>query len=121
MDRPQVEAAGNRDGEVTKNDSKLTKSIMAVVAVTMLALSFAGCSGTTTRGTTAKPAVAQESVEDRLIYSRAFEAILWANPMLAVSGMAQESRDLGAGNTDVIYTGETPDSGIFGIHGQCFR
>jgi hypothetical protein len=48
-------------------------------------------------------------IEDRLIYSRAFETILWENPMLAVYCLDQANRDLGAGNTDVIYTGEKPD------------
>jgi len=92
-------------------NSKLTKAILAVVAVAALVV---GCDKADdpepkAPADTAQATEAQESVEDRLIYSRAFEAILWANPMLAVYGMAQASRDLGAGNTDVIYTGETPD------------
>jgi hypothetical protein len=47
--------------------------------------------------------------EKQLIYSRGFEAILWGSPMLATYSQAQANRDLGAGNTDVVYTGEKPD------------
>ncbi len=54
-------------------NGKLTKSIVAVVAIAVLALPIVSH--------------AQESklsdLEKRLIYSRAFEAILWGSPMLA--------------------------------------
>ncbi len=79
--------------------SNLTKLVMAVGTVAALAV----------------PCVSHAQVsklserEARLIYSRAFEAILWASPMLAVNRQAEANRDLGAGNTDVIYTGEKPD------------
>ncbi len=39
--------------------------------------------------------------EARLIYSRAYEAILWASPALAIIAMDESAkRDLGAGNTE---------------------
>jgi hypothetical protein len=54
--------------------------------------------------------------EARLIYSRAFEAILWASPALAVMSQVEAGRrDLGAGNDDIIYTGKTLDHRWGGI------
>jgi hypothetical protein len=48
--------------------------------------------------------------ESQLIYSRAFEAILWASPTLAVYCQAEAgTRDLGAGHLDIVYTGKMPD------------
>ncbi len=48
--------------------------------------------------------------EAQLIYSRAFEAILWASPALAVMAQAEAGRrDLGAGNHDIIYTAKSMD------------
>ena len=81
-------------------NSKLTKLIVAVVA--MAALTVPGVSQ------------AQDSklseTEARLIYSRAFEAILWASPTLAVYCQAEAgTRDLGAGHLDIVYMGKTPD------------
>ncbi len=43
--------------------------------------------------------------EAQLIYSRGFEAILWASPALAILAQQEAGhRDLGAGNTDIVYT-----------------
>jgi hypothetical protein len=54
--------------------------------------------------------------EARLTYSRAFEAILWASPALAILGQVEAGRrDLGAGNTDIIYTGKSLDHRWGGI------
>ncbi len=48
--------------------------------------------------------------EAQLIYSRAFEAILWASPALAVMGQVEAGqRDLGAASYDIIYTGKSLD------------
>jgi hypothetical protein len=48
--------------------------------------------------------------EARLIYSRAYEAILWASPALAIIAMDESAkRDLGAGNTDIIYSAKSMD------------
>lgn len=48
--------------------------------------------------------------EKRLIYSRAFEAILWAGPAVAVLAQIEAGhRDLGAGPYDIIYTGKPMD------------
>jgi hypothetical protein len=48
--------------------------------------------------------------EARLIYSRAYEAILWGSPALAIIAMDESAkRDLGAGNTDIIYTAKSMD------------
>ncbi len=62
----------------------------------------------------ATAAFAQESSlserEAQLIYSRAFEAILWASPALAVMAQVEAGqRDLGAGNHDIIYTSKSMD------------
>ncbi len=48
--------------------------------------------------------------EAQLIYSRAYEAILWASPALAIIAMDESAeRDLGAGNTDIVYTSSPMD------------
>ena len=48
--------------------------------------------------------------EQQLIYSRAFEATLWASPVLATYCQAEAgTRDLGAGHLDIVYTGKKPD------------
>jgi len=48
--------------------------------------------------------------EAQRIYSRAFEAILWASPALAIIAMDEAAeRDLGAGNTDIVYTAKSMD------------
>jgi len=48
--------------------------------------------------------------EAQLIYSRAFEAILWASPALAIIAMDEAAeRDLGAGNTDIVYSAKPMD------------
>ena len=60
----------------------------------------------------AAPASAQSLAEHeaRLIYSRAYEAILWASPALAIIAMDESAeRDLGAGNTDIVYSAEPLD------------
>jgi len=81
-------------------NSKLNKSIVAVITIAALAV----------------PGMlhAQESklseIEKRLIYSRGFEAILWGSPALAILAMDEAAkRDLGAGNTDIIYTAKSMD------------
>ncbi len=76
------------------------KSIIALVAIVALAVPSV--------------ALAQQSklseTEARLIYSRAFEATLWASPLLAVYCQAEAgTRDLGAGHLDIVYTGKKPD------------
>jgi hypothetical protein len=54
--------------------------------------------------------------EARLIYSRAFEAILWDSPALAILAQVEAGqRDLGAGNTDIIYTSKSMDYRWSGI------
>ena len=54
--------------------------------------------------------------EAQLIYSRAFEAILWASPALAVIAQVEAGRrDLGAGNHDILYTGTSMDHRWGGI------
>ena len=81
-------------------NSKLTKSILAVVAIAVLAVP--GVSQAQ------KPKLSE--LEARLIYSRAFEAILWASPVLAVYCQAEAgTRDLGAGHLDIIYMGKKPN------------
>ena len=81
-------------------NSDLTKLIMAVVAIA--ALTVPGVSQAQ------KPKLSER--EARLIYSRAFEAILWASPLLAVYAQAEAgTRDLGAGPLDIVYTGVKPD------------
>ena len=62
----------------------------------------------------ATSAFAQDSklseIEERLIYSRAFEATLWASPILATYSQAEAgTRDLGASHLDIVYTGKKPD------------
>lgn len=48
--------------------------------------------------------------EKQLIYSRAYEAILWGSPALAIIAMDESAkRDLGAANTDIIYTAKSMD------------
>jgi hypothetical protein len=54
--------------------------------------------------------------EAQLIYSRAFEAILWASPALGVMAQVDAGRrDLGAGNHDIIFTGKPMDHRWGGI------
>jgi hypothetical protein len=86
--------------------SRLTQSLLTLFIVTVLAVPCVS--------------LAQNSklseLETRLIYSRAFEAILWASPALATMSQAEAGRrDLGAGNTDIIYTGEPMDHRWGGI------
>ena len=79
---------------------------MALVAIAALA---SGCS-TTQQGVrpVQKPKLSER--EARLIYSRAFEAILWASPVLGVYCQAEAgTRDLGAEHLDIVYTGKKPD------------
>ena len=55
-------------------------------------------------------------IDQRLIYSRAFEAIFWAGPAVAVISQIEAGRrDLGAGPYDIIYTGEPMDHRWGGI------
>ena len=54
---------------------------------------------------------ALSETEKQLIYSRGFEAILWASPTLAVYCQAEAGTcDLGAGHLDMVYMGKTPES-----------
>ena len=54
--------------------------------------------------------------EARLIYSRAYEATLWASPAVAIMAQVEAGRrDLGAGNTDIIYTSKSMDHRWGGI------
>ena len=104
------------------NNSQLTKSILALVATALLVV---GCNQTDSPESATPPDVATSAfaqgsklseIEERLIYSRAFEAILWASPALAVYAQAEGGRrDLGAENTDMIYTGELMDHRWGGI------
>lgn len=81
----------------------------AMCCFAALSLLVAGCA-TTGR------ASGRSDREDQLIYSRAFEAILWASPVLAIMGQVEAGqRDLGAGNTDIIYTGKSLDHRWGGI------
>jgi hypothetical protein len=62
----------------------------------------------------ATAAFAQESSlaerEAQLIYAGGFEAILWGSPALAILAQVEVGqRDLGAGNTDIIYTSKAMD------------
>ena len=81
-------------------NSDLTKLIMTVVAIAALAVPCVS-----------NAQVSKLSERDKgLIYSRAFEAILWASPLLAVYAQAEAgTRDLGAGPLDIVYTGVKPD------------
>jgi hypothetical protein len=84
----------------------MTKSIMAVV---MIAALGTGCA-TTQQGAGPAQGSTLPQLEDRLIYSRAFEAILWGSPALAVMAQVEAGqRDLGAGNTDIVYSGKPMD------------
>lgn len=60
-----------------------------------------------------EPANATSSLSEReaqLIYSRGYEAILWASPALAIIAMDEAAkRDLGASNTDIIYSAKPMD------------
>ena len=54
--------------------------------------------------------------EQQLIYSRAFEATLWASPALALYAQhVANQRDLGAHHLDIIYTGKPMDHRWGGI------
>ena len=88
------------------NTSKLTKSILAVIAVIVLL----SVNQTAFAQSDLSRKTDLTETEKRLIYSRAFEVIIWASPALATMSQAEAGRrDLGAGNTDIIYTGEKPD------------
>ena len=76
-----------------------TVSLVMALTLTLNATSFAQDSKLSER-------------EERLIYPRAFEAILWASPVLAVCCQAEAgTRDLGAGHLDIayVYMGKKPD------------
>ena len=48
--------------------------------------------------------------EKQLIYSRAYESIQWGSPALAIIAMDESAkRDLGAANTDIIYSAKSMD------------
>jgi hypothetical protein len=86
--------------------SKLTKSVVAMVAVLALAV----------------PCVSNEQDstlserEAQLIYSRAYEATIWGSPALAVYSQSEANRrDLGADHLDIIYTGVPMDHRWGGI------
>ena len=60
--------------------------------------------------------MAELDLNERLIYSRAFEATLWASPALAVYAQhVANERDLGAHHLDMIYTGKPMDHRWGGI------
>ena len=78
----------------------MTKSLMAIVAIAALALPS---------GSHAQESKLSER-ETQLIYSRAFEAIVWGSPALAVMAQVEAAkRDLGAGNCDIVYTSKSMD------------
>ncbi|MCK4837942.1 MAG: DUF1254 domain-containing protein, partial [Desulfobulbaceae bacterium] len=87
-------------------NSKLTKSILALVAITALTVPGMVFAQTLTLNYNHQI----DPYTERLLYSRAFEAILWASPTLAVYCQAEAgTRDLGAGHLDIVYMGKTPD------------
>jgi hypothetical protein len=72
-----------------------------------LSLGIAGCSPPESQPEA--PSSISE-IEAQLIYSRALEAILWASPALAIIAMDEAAeRDLGAGNTDIVYSASSLD------------
>jgi hypothetical protein len=79
--------------------------------IALLTFLIAGCAPTDTQPTASTAAGVAGVLgslserEERLIYSRAYEAILWASPALAIIAMDESAeRDLGAGNTDIVYS-----------------
>ena len=100
-----------------------TANLTALVTLVALSLLIVGCSPSERDSTTesqpgaSKTAgVAVSEREAQLTYSRAFEAILWASPALAVMAQVEAGqRDLGAGNHDIIYTSKSMDHRWGGI------
>ncbi len=94
------------------NTIKLTQVILVILAVFVLL-------------STNQTAFAQSDLsrktdltetEKRLIYSRAFEATVWASPALALYAQhVANQRDLGAHHLDIIYTGKPMDHRWGGI------
>ena len=75
----------------------------AVCCCAALVLLVTGCATTQ-----AAPSLSDR--EAQLVYSRAYEAILWASPALAIIAMDESAeRDLGAGNTDIVYSAKPMD------------
>ena len=85
---------------------------MRRICILLIAVCAAGCANTPTTSTTPQrnaPSDLSER-EAQLIYSRAYEAILWASPALAIIAMDEAAeRDLGAVNTDIIYSAKPMD------------
>ena len=79
----------------------------ALACATLLAVSVLGCGapGTGEPGMPASDSFGQEILSEReaqLVYSRAYEAILWASPAIAILAQVEAGRrDLGAGNCDI--------------------
>ncbi len=100
-----------------------TANLTVLVTLVALSLLIVGCSPSERDSTTesqpgaSKAAgVAVSEREAQLTYSRAFEAILWASPALAVMAQVEAGqRDLGAGNHDIIYTSKSMDHRWGGI------
>ncbi len=85
----------------------------AMCWVAALCVLAAGCA-TPSRDSTQKSSFSDRKA--RLIYSRAFEAILWGSPPLAVYTQSEANRrDLGAHHLDIIYTGVPMDHRWGGI------
>ncbi len=94
-------------------------TLTALVTLVVLSLLMAGCAASEEDSTSESQPGASTSLSEReaqLIYSRAFEAILWASPALAVMAQVEAGqRDLGAGNHDIIYTSKSMDHRWGGI------
>ncbi len=88
-------------------------TLTALVTLVVLSLQIAGCAASEEDSTSESQPRASTRLSEReaqLIYSRAFEAILWASPPLAIIAMVEAGqRDLGAGNTDIIYSARSMD------------
>ena len=94
------------------NTNKITKVFLAIIALVVLLsanqTAFAQSDLSRKTDLTEK--------EKRLIYSRAYEAMLWATPPLAVYSQSVASqRDLEAGHLDIVYTGVPMDHRWGGI------
>ena len=91
---------------------KSIKYIITCCAV--LSFLMVGCSNpesdSTTKSQDSTEASSLSEREAQLIYSRAYEAILWASPALATLAQKEAGhRDLGAENTDIVFTKKSMD------------
>ena len=83
------------------------KAIEYFICCAAVSLLFTGCESTSQDSTQTSSLSEREA---QLIYSRAYEAILWASPALAIIAMDESAeRDLGAGNTDIVYSAKSMD------------